>query len=469
MPKVSWQMISSAVLFLLLCVPLMCNRSEVVHAESSNSKGVQLPQGVEVLVPQKTHVEVNGEAESQTRDFFSSPSLVQAGGVLVAFAEGRTQYTGLHHEHASWLTYADIVAGYINAVEPWSSFVAEVNANKWKAHTVFIRGAKKRGNVGRALLPTAVAKGNKVFLLVGSHEATYNATAKSWDKVSRQLDLLVGEATQDKVIQWGKPTSLLRITQPANQRGLKDFYGAGGSGVVMEDGTLVFPLLVRRSKKDFVSMIMYSRDDGKNWVLPKGTSPADCIDPLIVEWEQGQLVMVAKCNSLSNVFESRDMGETWTEAVRILTRVHPMFLPNPSRAAEGMTSFTTATIAGKKVMLYTQKRIPPAKRNVTSLYLWVTDNNRTFHLGPISMDTTEKPMLANTLLHSTEGLHLLRERGSRPARRLVITPLTEELKTVRSVVETWARLEARKGDGCLRESVSRALGLLGLCGVVFLL
>ncbi|RNE94948.1 surface glycoprotein, partial [Trypanosoma rangeli] len=192
-----------------------------------------------------------------------------------------------------------------------------------------------------------------------------------------------------------------------------------------------------------VSMIVYSKDDGKNWVLPQGTLLRWCTDPLIVEWEQGQLVMVAKCDLLSNVFESRDMGATWREAVRILTRVQPRLLPDASQKPEGVGSLTTAIIAGKKVMLYTQKGIPPWDTPpATKLYLWVTDNNRTFHVGPISMDTTEKWTSANTLLHSKDALYFLQERSNDTANILIFTFLRKKLKRITSVLETWAKLDS---------------------------
>ncbi|RNF09295.1 group II trans-sialidase superfamily, partial [Trypanosoma rangeli] len=429
---------------LLLCALLVCCGGTAVHAEKrSTPKETQTPEAVDFFVPYRTIVETS--AGSGTRVFFVSPSLVSAGGVLVALA--KTQARALSSDkYRTSIVYADVVAGYIDPAENWSSFVAEVSANEWRAYSIFNTTMREEymSYVIYAVRPTTTAKGNKVFLLVGDSYEKYDPSLKKWIKVSQGLDLLVGEATQEKVIQWGKPTSLLPQIEPsAKQRGVDQFVGAGGSGVVMEDDTLVFPVTARRTKEnDTVSMIIYSKDDGKNWVLPLGMLPVGCTEPLIVEWEQGQLVMVAKCDSLSKVFESRDMGATWT-SVRTLTRVQPMLLPNSLRTAEGVGSLTTATIAGKKVMLYTQKGIPPgAKVQATALYLWVTDDSRTFYLGPISMDTTEKWTSDNALLHSNDALHLLQEELSETTTALIFSSLTEELKTITSVLETWAKLDS---------------------------
>ncbi|RNF00608.1 trans-sialidase [Trypanosoma rangeli] len=396
----------------LLFVLLICFASTAVHAkEKSTPKEVQLPKVVDLFWPCRTIVEARGR--SQTRESFVSPSLASAGGVLVALAKS---YASLPYPDQELVSpyYDDVVAGYIDSGENWSSFADEVNTNKWRAYNIFNAIIPKEDNapMGHTYRPTTIAKGNKVFLLVGGYHQKYDPSSKKWIESSQDLDLLVGEATEYKVIQWGKPTSLLPQIKPsAKQPGLDEFVGGGGSGVVMEDGTFVFPVTARRTgESDTVSMIIYSKKGDKNWVLPQGMVHVKWRDPLIVEWEQGQLVMVARCDLFSKVFESRDMGATWTEAVGILTRVQPILLPNTSRTAERVGSLTTAIIAGKKVMLYTQQEIlPEDPLQATALYLWVADNNRTFHVGPISMDTT--PMPANTLLHSNDALHLFTREG----------------------------------------------------------
>ncbi|RNE95361.1 group II trans-sialidase superfamily [Trypanosoma rangeli] len=443
----------------LLCVLLICFGSTAVYAERNKPKEVQIPDPVDLLVPSRTIVETQGQ--SQTRDSFACPSLASAGGVLVALAEGNIFFQHTRDNQTS-VTYADVVAGYVDSAESWSSFVAKVRANEWKAYNIFNTTTQEEHNdrVRYAVRPTTVAKGNKVFLLVGGYHQKYDPSSKKWIVSSQGLDLLVGEATQDKVIQWGEPTSLVpQIDLSAKQRGLDRFVGGGGSGVVMEDGTFVFPVTARRTGDDeAVSMIIYSKDDGKNWLLPLGMLPIGCTDPLIVEWEQGQLVMVAKCNSFLRVFESRDMGAMWREAVRTLTRVHPRLLPDSLQTAERVGSLTTATIAGKKVMLYTQEEIlPEGTLQATALHLWVTDNNHTFHVGPISMGTAEKKCTpGNTLLHSKDALHLLQERGNDRESSVSLASLTDALKTITSVLETWAKM-----DSFLSKSSLPTAGLVG--------
>ncbi|RNE95507.1 group II trans-sialidase superfamily [Trypanosoma rangeli] len=442
----------------LLCVLLICFGSAAVHAERNKPKQMQIPDPADLLVSHRTIVETQGQ--SQTRDSFAHPSLASAGGVLVAFAKGNIFFQHSRDIQTS-VTYSDVVAGHVDSAENWSSFVAKVRAKKWKAYNIFNTTTQEEHNdrVRYAVRPTTIAKGNKVFLLVGGYHQKYDLSSKKWIASSQGLDLLVGEATQDKVIQWGKSTSLVPQIEPsAKQRGLDEFVGGGGSGVVMEDGTLVFPVTARNTENNkAVSMIIYSKDDGKNWVLPHGMLPVQCTEPLIVEWEQGQLVMVAQCNFLLRVFESRDMGATWTEAVGTLTRVHPRVLPDSLQTADRVGSITTATIAGKKVMLYIQKEIcRDDPLQAIASHLWVTDNNHTFHVGLISMDTDTMPTSGNTLLYSKNTLYFLQERGAFRASSLFLARLTEQLKTITSVLETWAKL-----DSYLSELSVPTAGLVG--------
>ncbi|RNC61104.1 trans-sialidase [Trypanosoma cruzi] len=137
---------------------------------------------------------------------------------------------------------------------------------------------------------------------------------------------------------------------------MKDFVTAGGSGIVMQNDTLVFSLSARNGKNQPFSMINYSTDKENNWVFPEGISPVECLGPRITEWENGQILMIAECFEGQSVFESREMGETWKNAARTLSGV---WVKSHSgvRWVESLhlDALITATIDGRKVMLYTQR------------------------------------------------------------------------------------------------------------------
>ncbi|KAF8286361.1 hypothetical protein TcBrA4_0027110 [Trypanosoma cruzi] len=126
-----------------------------------------MPQPVGIYVPMKTQVEPkSGSGKSGMRDSFAATSLVRAGGVTIAFAEGHTEYKGSHYRLN--VRPSDIVAGYINAAETWPLIAAENNKDKWMVRTLFST-VNEEDLFGIACNPTAIAKDNKVFLLVGSY------------------------------------------------------------------------------------------------------------------------------------------------------------------------------------------------------------------------------------------------------------------------------------------------------------
>ncbi|EKF37682.1 trans-sialidase, putative, partial [Trypanosoma cruzi marinkellei] len=117
----------------------------------------------------------------------------------------------------------------------------------------------------------------------------------------------------------------------------------------------------------------------------------------------------------------------------------------------------TATIEERKVMLYTQKvRHSPEENEPNALHLWVTDNNRTFHFGPFSVDSAENKTFANTLLYSDGELYLLQQRGSTTSTAVSLARLTEELSKIKSVLSTWKKL-----DAFFSESSIPTAGLVG--------
>ncbi|KAF8288675.1 stage-specific surface glycoprotein gp82 [Trypanosoma cruzi] len=224
----------------------------------------------------------------------------------------------------------------------------------------------------------------------------------------------------------------------------------------MEDGTIVFPVIAFNAGNNGFSTTIYSTDDGANWMLSNGTPPAECLEPRITEWE-GSLLMIVDCESSQRVYESRDMGTKWTEAIGTLSGVWTKpqsFLWDLSLRVDALI---TATIEGRKVMLYTQRGYASGEKRVNTLYLWVTDNNRSFYFGPIAMGNAANSMFVSTLLYSDGSLHLLQRRANDKGSVISLARLTEELSTIYSVLSTWSKL-----DASFSASSTPTAGLVGL-------
>ncbi|KAF5220370.1 hypothetical protein ECC02_006674 [Trypanosoma cruzi] len=446
-PNMSRRVFNSAVLLLIFV--LTCGSGGTSNAVKSNSGNAQLPHTIDLFLPNQTLVvPKGGTSQETTREAFASPSLVSAGGVIAAFAEG-LMYAEYVVEGGKVIEpiSSDVVAEYIDASWDWFALVGKVSESTWNAHTVLGPTDGTDNRVGVFYHPTTTTKGNKVFLLAGSlAELKQNDGKKKWDNLG--LKLVVGDVREPtsseprEWVKWGEISSPLKeSTIAAHEGNLKEFRAAGGSGVLMEDGTLVFPLMAKSGNGEFCSMIIYSKDDGSNWVLSKGVSPAKCFHPRITEWE-GSLLMIVDCEDEQNVYESRDMGTAWTEAVGTLPGVWVKSQSFFWDLSLHVDALITATIEERKVMLYTQRGNSSGKNKANPLYLWVTDNNRSFSVGPAGMDNAGKGELASTLLYSDGKLHLLQRRGNGEGSAILLSHLTEELSTINSVLKTWAQKDA---------------------------
>ncbi|RNF22387.1 trans-sialidase [Trypanosoma cruzi] len=106
---------ASAVLLLLFV--MMCCSGGTSNAVKSNSGNAQLPHAVDLFLPNQTLVvPKGGTSQETTREAFTSPSLVSAGGVIAAFAEGLMYVEYVVGGGTSIETNSsDVVAEYIDA------------------------------------------------------------------------------------------------------------------------------------------------------------------------------------------------------------------------------------------------------------------------------------------------------------------------------------------------------------------
>ncbi|PWV16414.1 putative trans-sialidase, Group II [Trypanosoma cruzi] len=453
-PSMSRHLFASAAL--LLVVMMCCGTCGAAAAGGNNGKSdlrnfLKL-QRVDLFVPNKTQVLPKGGGTPGTkRDSFVSPSLVSAGGVIAAFAEGHTNAkvrTNAQKDGAKLITpsYSDVVAGYIDSAWNWTTLVGKVNQSSWRAHTV-PTGADGQKLLGGVHHPTTTTKGNKVFLL-GGVEFFNEHESVIWD--SLHLTLVVGTVTNStggkpsERISWDNPKllSVLNTSAAPYERKFERVFPSGGSGVLMEGGTLVFPAFAFDVDDDDYSMIIYSTDSGANWMLSNGTSPAKCSRPRVTEWE-GSLLMIVDCEDGQRVYESRDVGATWTGTIGTLPGV---WTKSKSTAILDLSFYVealiTASIEGRKVMLYIQRGYASGGEAERALYLWVTDNNRSFYVGPVAVEDDVSWELARTLLYSDGNLHLLQRRGDYESSVMSLSRLTEELSTIKSVLSTWAKKDA---------------------------
>ncbi|EAN89153.1 putative trans-sialidase, Group VI [Trypanosoma cruzi] len=333
-----------------------------------------------------------------------------------------------------------------------------------------ISSEKTRVDVSR---PTAVVDGDDIYMLVGkySRKGGQESGAVDWGLLLVKGEVS-GEDESNKQIDWKDTNAVPKKPMGDQQNSLKRLIGGGGSGLKMEDGTLVFPVEGTKEKDDngkdekTVSLIILK--DAESWTLSKGMSDDGCSDPSVVEWKDKLMMMTACDGGRRRVYVSGDKGESWTEALGTLSRVWG----NNKKEGEGKavgSGFTAATIGvgddeKKNVMLVTLPVYPKENQKENKkgeLHLWLTDNTHIVDIGPVSGEGED--VAASALLHkSVEGetneekkeliaLYEKKKGDAESSLGMVSVLLTEQLQRVKDVLATWKEVDGRVSELCPSE------------------
>ncbi|PWU87608.1 putative trans-sialidase, Group V [Trypanosoma cruzi] len=331
----------------------------------------------------------------------------------------------------------------------------------------------KNLHVGR---PTTVVEGSDIYMLAGNYSwtPTENDQAGDWGLMLVKGNVSKKDGEKSKRILWND-NYIIPWSYKGNQGSLKRLVGSGGSGVKMEDGTLVFPLEgTKKAKKEggteedgkTVSLVIYSlKDTAAGWVLPKGMSDDGCSDPSVVEWggKDKKLMMMTACDDgRRRVYESGDKGKSWTEALGTLSRV---WGSKQGEEAKGVRSgFITATIDGvennRNVMLVTLPVYPEKdgkkENGKGKLHLWLTDNTHIVDIGPVSGEDDD--VTASSLLYKSaesekkkkELIALYEKKGGAEKTSLGMASvlLNAQLEKVKEVLETWKKVDQTVSKLC---------------------
>nr|AGN32966.1 hypothetical protein [Trypanosoma rangeli] len=429
----------------LPCMMLMCSCEAVDAAKASGSQSIALFKvGETRLSTSVGNGAVSGENDVKT---FNGHSLVEVGGLMVALAKANFRgasdpNVGMWEKHVS-------ATG-----EGWArQVVAQDNTGWWTGIAVRQRGeADGRSQLGG---PKAVAKANKIFLLLEHLRAKAAASQATFD-----LELFVGTAgeptAEGKPIVWsaGNLTNAA-VTAHLNEKKWSKFWGSNGRGVLLRNGTIVFPLVaVTTDGNKGVCTIISSDDDGHTWNFPvKGFVEKDCSEPNLFEWE-GKLLMVAThAKHQKKVHASSDVGETWTE----LGGTHSNVLSEAVKAAPsgGRVDILTASIEGREVVLFTLHGQFNDVRKTNALHLYMTDMARFYPVGPISADGAVKT--SGSLLYVNGELFSLHEQQvEKGAVVVVFTHLSAQLAEIKHVLRTWDAVDKKVALLCNHASKEEA-------------
>ncbi|PBJ80569.1 trans-sialidase [Trypanosoma cruzi cruzi] len=391
------------------------------------------------------------DGEDETVESLGVPSLLKVGSDVFAVAEAQCKKNGV-----GFTGVASQLLTPQTADTPEELFSDALKKTRVLEEDVS-DDAKKKVDVSR---PTTVLKGSDIYMLVG----VYNKVTASGEGDAGGCVLLLvkgsvsgGEGTNNK-IEWKDTEGSPQVVDAQSDSWTK-LIGSGGSGVKMHDETLVFP--VEGTKKvdgegedvKTVSLVIYSSDN-TNLTLSKGMSDGGCSNPSVVEWEEGKLMMMTACDDgRRRVYESVDMGESWTEALGTLSRVWGNKKEGKGKAVG--SGFITATIDGDKrnVMLVT---LPVYAEKDSSekgkLHLWLTDNTHIVDIGPVSDDDAAASSLLYNSGESTDekliALYEKKKGSEKPSPGMVSVLLTAQLQRVKEVLATWKEVDKSVSKLC---------------------
>ncbi|EAN96240.1 trans-sialidase, putative [Trypanosoma cruzi] len=295
------------------------------------------------------------------------------------------------------------------------------------------------------LRPTTLVFGSSVYMLLGNQSRT---KPQFQGENERGLLLVKGtvanEGGNNKKLLWNE-AHLVKPEPRGDSYSLTELTGGGGSGAVMRDGTLVFPMQAKGNDGQSVLLSMSFTPSKNKWEFSSEATGKGCRDPSIVEWGENEgderPFMMAQCaGGYYDVYKSTSHGVSWYDLGEPINRV---WGNSRDRAGDGVKSgFTTAIIEEKEVMLITAPVYPKEENEGVKgrLHLWVTDNARVHDVGPISREDDDSA--ASSLVKSKDELVLLYEkRNADRAYSLVAMRLTEQLKRIKEVVKTWKEMD----------------------------
>ncbi|PWU99942.1 putative trans-sialidase, Group VII [Trypanosoma cruzi] len=443
-PNMSRHYFCSAV---LLLVVMMCCGSGAVHAEQAGA--TVDPFKGKTSIPLTNWKEFNEAGRKITS--LRVPGLVKVGEDVFAVAEAQCG------EEKGAGSCAGIVSKHLNI----SGSALDISTSDTSLFCMqLVDTAANNFGTTELLRPTTLLLGDSVYMLLGNQSRT-----KPQFQGTNERGLLLVKGTvsdeggNNKKLLWNE-AHVVKPEPRGDSLSLTELIGGGGSGAVMGDGALVFPMQAKNKDEERVLLSMRFTPSKNKWELPQITPGNGCRDPTLVKWKEDKyderLFMMAHCaGGYYDVYRSTEDGYNWNPLGEPITRV---WGNSHGRTGDGVKSgFTTAIIEGKEVMLITAPMYA-AKENGSGegrLHLWVTDNARVHDVGPVSREGDDAAA-SSLLVKSEDELILLYEKrnGDKPY-SLVAMRLTEQLERVKSVVKTWKDL-----DSALRVPTEGLVGFL---------
>ncbi|PWU91499.1 putative trans-sialidase, Group VIII [Trypanosoma cruzi] len=433
-PNMSRRVFTSAVLLLLFV--MMCCGSGAAEEPSSDPRNIIDPFKGTTPISFANWKELKEDGSKITS--LRVPGLVKVGDDVFAVAEAQ------YGERNGASSCAGIVSKHLNI----SGDSMDILTLDISLFCMQLRDTVENNFETTELLrPTTLVLGDSVYMLLGNQSRT---TPQVEGTNERGLLLVKGTVSDEggkKKIRWNE-THVVNPQRKGASVSLTDLIGGGGSGAVMRDGTIVFPMQAKGKDGTSVLLSMSFTSSKNKWELSRETPGKGCRDPTLAKWKEDEdderLFMMAHCaGGYYDVYRSTPSGVNWYPYGEPINRV---WGNSHDRKGYGVQSgSTTATIEGKDVMLITAPVYSKEENEGGKgrLHLWVTDKARVYDVGPVSRENDDAA--ASSLLlkeKDNELISLYENKKGDGSYNLVALRLTEKLERIKEVVRTWAALDS---------------------------
>ncbi|EAN95002.1 putative trans-sialidase [Trypanosoma cruzi] len=433
-PNMSRRVFASAVL-LLLVVMVWCGCGGAHAVENNSSIAINPFTGTTRIDATWKDVEINTKSAS-----LHGPTLVEVQGHVFAIAEVHCKDGG----DCSDVSFTGIASKYLGL-----NVVADSTEISTADASIFGADLLKEGYEGISATngitrPTTLVIEDSVYMLLGKQSHTKKQVERTNEGGLFLVKGTVSDEGEKKKIRWNE-THLVNPQGKAASLSLTELIGGGGSGAVMRDGTLVFPMQAKGKDGESVLLSIRLPKQRNKWELSSETPGKGCRDPTLVKWKEDQygerLFMMAHCaGGYYDVYMSTLHGVSWYTLGESINRV---WGNSHGRTGYGVQSgSTTAIIEGKEVMLITAP-VYEKENGEGRLHLWVTDKARVYDVGPVSREDDDAA--ASSLLikdNNNELISLYENKKSDGSYNLVAVRLTEKLERIKEVVKTWKDLDS---------------------------
>ena len=190
---------------------------------------------------------------------------------------------------------------------------------------------------------------------MGNARAWTNSMAGNSKETTAQL--ILSKSTDDGKT-WSDP---INITEQVKDPSWNFLLQGPGSGITMEDGTLVFAIQYIDSERMPHAGIMYSKDRGETWTI-NNAARSNTTEAQVAEVEPGVLMLNMRDNRGGSraVSVTTDLGKTWKEHTSSRT-----VLREPVCMASLIAVKAEDNVIGKDILLFSNPNTTQGRNMIT--------------------------------------------------------------------------------------------------------